>query len=181
MAKKPQKKEQQPRGRNLKGFIRKFISNEGSLKADLTDPKFEFGFNFLHPKGKAPNGKPLGRTFLIIKPKKKNFLELSTSTTISLEHVQILESKSKKDDFLNNVAKLLLLKNTDYRILRERNQYIIMQRIYLNEKKEITEDILYATMRKLYALDVYIVLIIQEICSGKLDPSDIPSGPDFYT
>ena len=178
MAKKPSDKKEN----NLKVKIRNFISKEGVLKTEIHEPKLEFGFSFLHPKGNAPNGKPKGRSFQINKPKKEDFLEIGVSTTISPEHVKkLVDPPEKKVKFYYNLRKLCHLKNITFVIQLNDNRYILIKRIYLTENNKISTNLLYKAMRKLFNLDIYIILAIHEICEGKMKPDDMSSSPSFYT
>lgn len=72
---------------NTKVLIREYLLDEGYLRENIKDPRFDFGFRFEYPKGKTPDGKSTGRTFLVIKPKKIEFIEISRTFRAIREEV----------------------------------------------------------------------------------------------
>ena len=64
----------------LKVLIREYLADT-DLKETLHDPKLDLGLRFLFPKGKAPNGKPQGKPFIVLKNKRNGFLEVSSTIT----------------------------------------------------------------------------------------------------
>jgi hypothetical protein len=99
----------------LKAIIRKFISSFGDLKAERHNPKLDFQFEFTHPKGILPNGKPTGIGFQVLKPKKEDFVEIGSRINIGPNAVKILGAiPKKKMQLFNSITKLSLLKNGIY-------------------------------------------------------------------
>ena len=179
MAKKPVKKLES----KLKPLIRRYILEIGELERELTNSNLEFGFLFHHPKGfikdKFGMKTPRGRVFQANKPKNVDLLALNLRTTISPEHVKILEaSKEKKAKVWDDLVKLCLMKNVEYTINRKENFFILSKVIYLDGKNSISMNQFYKTIRNLLHTDFYSVMIIQKECSGKIDDKDVKIGFD---
>lgn len=181
MAKKPVQKgsSQEPK---LKSIIRKYIQYEGDLKNEIFDPKLEFGFAFTHPKGSHPNGKPKGIGFQAVKPKKENFLELGNRLNISPQHLKILdEDKKKKAKFFDTIQKIFLMKNVSYGINFKENFWVTTHRIYLNDRKKLSMNLFYETMRNLFNSNIYAIQIINKICLGNSHDFDEKEDLSLYT
>lgn len=181
MAKKPVQKKpsQEPK---LKSIVRKYIQYEGDLKNEIFDPKLEFGFVFTHPKGSHPNGKARGIGFQVLKPKKERFIELGSKIQISPQHVKILDAdKKKKTKFFDTIIKIFLMKNVTYIINFKENFWIISHRIYLNDKKTISMNFFYESLRDLFNSNLYAIRIINTICSGDLPDFNGDKDLSLYT
>ena len=181
MAKKPVQKgpSQEPK---LKSIVRRYIQYEGDLKNEIFDPKLEFGFVFTHPKGSLPNGKPRGPGFQVLKPKKEKFIELGSKISMSPEHVKILDAdKKKKNKFFDTILKIFLMKNVTCVINYKENFWIISHRIYLNDKKIISMNFFYESLRNLFNSNLYAIRIINSICSGDLPDFNGDKDLSIYT
>lgn len=179
MAKKPVKKHEP----NLKLLIRRYILEIGELERELTDSSLEFGFLFHHPKGfikdKLGIKIPRGRVFQANKPKNVHLLILSHKTTISPEHVKILEaSKEKIVKVWDEIVKLCLMKNVEYTINRKEHFFILSNLIYLDGKNYISLNTFYKKIRNLLHTDFYSVMVIQNECLGKIVDIDVKKGFD---
>ena len=181
MAKKPVQKgpSQEPK---LKSIVRRYIQYEGDLKNEIFDPKLEFGFVFTHPKGSHPNGKPRGIGFQVLKPKKERFIEIGSKISISPEHIKILDAdKKKKTKFFDTILKIFLMKNATYTINYKENFWIILHRIYLNDKKTISINLFFESIRNLLNSNVYAIRTINTICSGDLPDFNEKEDLSLYT
>ena len=179
MAKKPAQRtpSQEPQ---LKTIIRKYIRYEGDLKNEIFDPKLEFGFAFTHPKGNKPDGKPKGIGFQAIKPKKEDFIELGSRLNISPQHIKILDAdQKKKAKFFGTIQKIFLMKNVAYGINFKENFWITSHRIYLNDKKKLSMNFFYETIRNLFNSNIYAIRLINSICSGNGNNRDFDDGEDL--
>ena len=177
MAKKPAQHNpsQEPK---LKTIILKFVQYEGDLKNEIFDPKYEFGFVFTHPKGSHPDGKPKGIGFQVIKPKKEVFIELGNKLNISPQHLKILDAdQKKKAKFFDTIQKMFLIKNVAYGINFKENFWITSHRIYLNDRKKLSMNLFYESIRNLFNSNIYAIRSINAICSG--DGSDFDEGGDL--
>jgi len=171
MAKKPAQRTPS-QGPKLKAVIRKYIQYEGDLKNEIFDSKLEFGFVFTHPKGSLPNGKPKGIGFQVVKPKKVKAIEFGSRINISPQHVKILDAdKKKKTKVFDTITKIFLMKNVTYAINFKENFWIITHRIYIDNKKTISMNQFYETIRNLFNSNLYAMRNINTVCSGDL--------PDF--
>ncbi len=172
MAKKPAQRNS-PQEPKLKTIVRKYIQYEGDLKNEIFNPKFEFGFAFTHPKGTRPDGKPKGIGFQAIKPKKEVFIELGNRLNISPQHLKILDAdQKKKAKFFDTIQKIFLMKNVAYGINFKENFWITSRRIYLTDKKKLSMNLFYETIRNLFNSNIYAIHLINKICSGNSDSQD---------
>jgi len=177
MAKKPS----QVKKPNLKTLIRRYIQKDGILKMEINNPNLEFSFLFHHPQLLDPNGNPRGLSFQANKPKKEDFIVISTKVDVSPEHVKILETDQKKKHKLyQSLIKLFLLKNVEHQVNRKDNSYIIHKRIFLNHQKLISRKDFYNSLRKIFTTDLHAIVLVQEACSGDFD-LDNYSGSSLYT
>ncbi|MHA2186093.1 MAG: DUF2299 family protein [Promethearchaeota archaeon] len=79
-----------------KRLIREYLLDEGLLREKVSNPKLEFGFQFIFPPGNDPAGRPIGRRMVVIKPKNRKLIVISLGTQISQQHIDALNSL--KDD-----------------------------------------------------------------------------------
>jgi len=179
MAKKPgQVKPQKPL---LKTLIKKYIQKDGVFKAENKNPNLEFGFLFHHPQQLGPNGNPQGLLFQANKPKKEDFIVLSTKVNVSPEHVKILEAgQKKKHKLYQSLIKLFLLKNVEHQVNIKDNYYIIHKRIFLNHQKLISRKDFYNSLRKLFTANLHAIVLVQEAYSRDFDLDNF-SGSTLYT
>ncbi len=157
-----------------KVLIREYLLDEGHLRENIKDPRFDFGFRFEFPIGKTPDGKSTGRTFLVIKPKKKEFIEISSSTKISPVHVKALNSLKdvKKKQFFTDIRKLFFLQNVFFQIDLKNYRYVVIDRIYLEKDGTVSKDFFYRIIRKVFNCVVYSITLLLEYISGKIKPED---------
>jgi len=158
----------------LKSIIREYLS-ETELKETLHDPKLDLGFRFIFPKGKNPQGRPLGRPFTVVKTKNKSFLDISSPVTISEEHIKILNSMKKvaKDKFFRKLTKTFLLKEVFFNFDLKNNRYVIIDNIFFNKNKVISKNTFYKSIKKVLGCVIFSILELQDFCSGEFDISDL--------
>jgi len=145
--------------------IRKFIEKIGQLKETLHDPNIDFGFRVLYPGEK-------GRTILIVKPKKKNVLELQTPTTVSPEHIEKLDNAKKKELF-SILSKLFILKEIHHSVDFKHKRYTLICKYHFEDESKINVDKLHNYIRKIFFVDIYAIGIVQEFVSGRFKSEDI--------
>ena len=58
----------------IKILIQEYLLDEGLLREKISNPKLDFGFQFMFPPGNDPRGRPIGRNMVVIKPKQKNLI-----------------------------------------------------------------------------------------------------------
>ena len=70
----------------LKELIRKYLNEDCSIiKEDSVPENYEFGFIVRYPKIKNKEGKALGNSVSILKPKNKNSIEIGRTITLQKE------------------------------------------------------------------------------------------------
>jgi hypothetical protein len=150
----------------IKELIQEYLSQEGLLKENLTDPKLEFGFKFVFPPV------PMGKIMFVIKPKNKNIIIITIGTQISEPHVNALNAleNSKKLQFFLDLRKFFLLKDVYFRIDLEENRYEISEQMFVEKEGTITKNNFYNSVRKVFNCDAYSNIILEEYCSGKVKP-----------
>jgi len=157
-----------------KVLIREYLLNEGYLRENIKNPRIDFGFRFEFPKGKTPDGKSLGRSFSVVKPKKKNFIEISSGTRIDKIHVNALNSlkDKKKEQFFADLRKLFLHRDVFFHIDLKDHRYVVIDTIYLAKNGGIPKDFFYRIIRKLFTSVILSVILLNEYISGKVKPED---------
>jgi len=150
----------------IKELIQEYLSQEGLLKENLTDPKLEFGFKFVFPPV------PMGKIMFVIKPKNKNIIIITIGTQISEPHVNALNAleNSKKLQFFLDLRKFFLLKDVYFRIDLEEYRYEISEQMFVEKEGTITKNNFYNSVRKVFNCDAYSNIILEEYCSGKVKP-----------
>ena len=71
----------------IKNLIQDYLLDEGLLRGKISDPKLDFGFQFIFPPGKDPLGRQIGRNMVVIRPKNKNLIIVSLGVQISKPHI----------------------------------------------------------------------------------------------
>ena len=150
---------------NIKVLIQEYLTQEGLLKENLVDPKIEFGFKFVFPPV------PMGKIMFVVKPKTKNkdLVVITIGTQISEPHINALNAleNNKKLQFFLDLRKFFLLKDVYFRIDVEYFRYEISDQMFV-EKEEITKNIFYNSVKKVFNCDAYSNIILEEYCSGKV-------------
>jgi len=101
----------------LKTTIRKYLNEDCLLEKESTKintQNYEFGFHVKYPKIKDKDGNGIGSSVSILKPKKKNSIEIATKIYL---HEESLERFNNFDD------------DTKNRILWEISTFIISQNL----------------------------------------------------
>ena len=174
-------------GIRLKAIIRQHLLDEGHLREEIKDPKFEFGFKFQYPISRDATGKEFGRNFVVIKPKNKDLIEVSHGFHLGNPHDKIFDSldNDKKNHFFNEITKIFHIKELGFSInfTPERKVFVVVDKIYVQSGKAISKNPFYKTIKKIYGTVMYCIAIINEILSGK--PGDLSLGekrdPSIYT
>lgn len=158
----------------IKILIREYLLDEGLLRENIKNPKIDFGFRFEFPKGKTPDGKPVGRSFSVVKPKKKNFIEISSGTRIDKIHMNALDSlkDKKKEQFFADLRKLFLHRDVFFHIDFKNLRYVVIETIFLTKNGGISKDFFYRIIRKVFTSVLLSVTLLREYISGKIKPED---------
>jgi hypothetical protein len=166
---------------NIKQFIQDYLLDEGLLRGKISDPKLDFGFQFIFPPGKDPLGRQIGRNMVVIRPKNKNLIIVSLGVQISKPHIKALNSleKPKKMNFFMDLRKSFLLKDVFFRIDINNHRYEITDQIFLNKDEFISKNSLFKTIRKVFNSGAYSNIILGEYCAGKIKPEDFVKSKEF--
>lgn len=113
----------------LKSKVLDYIKMLGLLKSPIKDPNIDFGFTFLYPNKN-------GNNFIILKPKKKNILEIQSRTIISEEHRKNIELKKKKELF-NHLSNVFMSRNLHHMLDLKKNRFMLVSKFYYGEEDEI--------------------------------------------
>jgi hypothetical protein len=164
----------------LKPKIRKLIQMiGGKLDGEIENPKIEFGFKFRYPNPQ------IGRGFSIVKPKKKTYIEIFSTTKLSQEHknafLKLKESKKKK--FIQGIHRITLQNNLTINLQFKKEQaFAIIEKIYFNEDThDLDLNFFYEQVRRIFSCVLLCVMFIQDSLSGDYDPEDYADNPPLYT
>ncbi len=167
----------------IKSLVQDYLLDEGLLRNKIPDPKVDFGFQFTFPPGKDPIGRPIGKKMLVYKPKEKNILVISVGTQISQPHINALNSldETKKVNFFMDLRKHFLMKDVLYRIDIQNYRYEIIDQYFLPKSEDISKDMFFKGVRKVFNCMAYSNIILGEYCAGKVKLEDISKSKEFST
>ena len=167
----------------IKKLIQDYLLDEGLLRGKISDPKLDFGYQFIFPPGKDPLGRQIGRNMVVFQPKKKNLIIVSLGVQISKPHIKALNSleQSKKMNFFMDLRKSFLLKDVFYRIDINNYRYEITDQIFLNKNEFISKNSFFKTIRKVFSSGAYSNILLGEYCAGKIKPEDFVKSKEFTT
>ncbi|MFX0032235.1 MAG: DUF2299 family protein [Candidatus Hodarchaeota archaeon] len=161
----------------IKHLIREYLIEEGLLRQNLPDSqdKLEFGFRFVFPPS------PVGQNMIALKPKDKNLIVISNPIQISPEHVTALNSlkDNKKIRFFMDLRKFFLIKDVFFRIDIKNFRYEISDQLFFNENELISKNDFFRSIRKVFTCAAYSNMILNDYCSFKMKPEDLPKSKDF--
>jgi len=165
----------------IKNLLQDYLLDEGLLREKISNPKLEFGFQFMFPPGKDPMGRPVGRNMVVIKPKQKDLIVISLGTQISQPHIDALNSLKgdKKLQFFWDLRKFFLIKDLFYRIDIQNSRYEISDQIFLKNDGTISKNKFFKSIRRVFDGSAYSNIMLGEYCSGKISPGDFTKGKDF--
>lgn len=164
-----------------KQLIQEYLLDEGLLREKVSNPKLEFGFQFIFPPGNDPVGRPIGRKMVVIKPKNRKLIVISLGTQISKQHIDALNSleDDKKMQFFWDLRKFFLIKDLFYRIDIKKYRYEISDQIFLKQNGTISKNSFFKSIRRIFDGAAYSNIILGEYCSGKIRPDDFMKSKDF--
>jgi hypothetical protein len=159
----------------VKSLIQKYLSDESLLRETMQNPKLEFGFRFVFPGGVNPSGQSVGKNFIVIKPKSRDYLQISIGTKISPPHMEMLNtlSKSKKTSFFNELQKLFFQKGYLFVIDFQNNKYVLTDRIYFEKYETISKNIFFKSVHNLFGTFMCGLILLQEYCADKTASEEI--------
>jgi len=165
----------------IKQIIQDYLLDEGLLRGKISDPKLDFGLQFIFPPGKDPLGRQIGRNMVVIRPKNKNLLVVSLGIQISDPHIKALNSleNEKKMNYFMDLRKSFLLKDVLYRIDIKNYRYEITDQIFLNRDGFISKNSFFKSVRKVFNCAAYSNILLGEYCAGKIKPEDFIKSKEF--
>ncbi|MFX0073712.1 MAG: DUF2299 family protein [Candidatus Hermodarchaeota archaeon] len=165
----------------IKQLIHDYLLDEGLLREKISDPKVDFGFQFIFPPGKDPLGRPVGRSMVVFRPKNKNLIIVSLGIQISKPHVKALDSldQNKKINFFMDLRKSFLLKDVFFRIDIKNYRFEIIDQFFLDVNEVFSKNSFFKTVRKVFNCAAYSNIILSEYCAGKIKPEDLLKSKDF--
>jgi hypothetical protein len=141
----------------------------GNMIEKLKLPNLEFSMKFLYPNPKY------GRTFYVMKPKKKNQLQLFTKTILNAEHKEkYCELEDYKKFELIQIIHRIILRNILTTSLQfEKNHgFTIIENIYYEDKEDLNINLFYQTIRRIFSCTMECVMAIQDFFSGTFNLKD---------
>ncbi|MFX1489310.1 MAG: DUF2299 family protein [Promethearchaeota archaeon] len=165
----------------IKQLIQDYLLDEGLLREKVSDPKLDFGFQFIFPPGNDPMGRPIGRKMVVIKPKNKDLIVVSLGTQISKPHIDALNSlnNDRNMQFFWDLRKFFLIKDLFYRIDVQNFRYEILDQIFLRDDGKVSKNSFFKSIRRVFDGAAYSSIILGEFCSGKISPEDLMKAKDF--
>ncbi len=160
---------------NITQLIQDYLLDEGLLRGKVSDPKLEFGFQFIFPPS------PVGRNMLVFRPKNKGLIIVSLGVQISEPHINALNSLeiTKKMNFFMDLRKSFLLKDVFYRIDIKNHRYEIIDQRFLNKDEFISKNSFFKMVRKVFNGATYSNFILDDYCAGKIKPEDFMKAKEF--
>lgn len=128
MAKKPSS------GPTLKSILRKYLNEDCFIQKEPKHENYEFIFEVKYPKIKDEKGNQKGRAVAILKPKKKNYLEISNKIFLKEEDLNVVnELEINQRAILNNEIKFYLIRqNLLQSINLDKNDLYYLDKLYFN-------------------------------------------------
>ncbi|MFX0082191.1 MAG: DUF2299 family protein [Candidatus Hodarchaeota archaeon] len=165
----------------IKNLIQEYLLDEGLLREKISNPKLDFGFQFIFPPGIDPMRRTIGRNMVVIKPKNKNLIVISLGTQISKPHVDALNSleEDRKMQFFMDLRKFFLVKDLFYRIDLQNYRYEISDQIFLKDNGTVSKNKFFKSIRRVFDSSAYSNIILGEYCFGKIKPEDFMKSRDF--
>ena len=166
---------------NIKRLIQDYLLDEGLLRGKISDPKLDFGLQFVFPPGKDPLGRQIGRNMVVIGPKNKDIIIVSLGIQLSEPHIKALNNldNKKKLRFFMELRKSFLLKDVFYRIDIKKHRYEISDQTFLNKDGYISKNSFFKSVRKVFNCAAYSNIILGEYCAGKIKPEDFLKSKEF--
>ena len=165
----------------IKHLIRGFLLDENILREKITDPKLDFGFQFIYPPGKDSLGHEIGKNMVVISPKNKDLMIISLGIQISKLHINFLNNleNGEKMTFFMDLRKIFLLKDMFYRLDVKNYRYEISDQVFFDNESDISKKSFFKSIRKVFNCATYSNIILEEYCIGEVRPEDSISSKDF--
>lgn len=161
----------------LKEEVRRYIYELGGIiQEEPKIPRLEFAFKFLYPNQK-------GKDILIVKPQKKDFIEISSGTNLSDPHKKAFEKLSNKEKIIliRGLQKIIcdsyLLHN--FIASPERVGYVIIDKIFI--KKSLSVTTLYKSLQTIFCCSLNCIFYMQDTFADETKIEDISSNLYLYT
>ncbi len=164
----------------LKESLRKIIKTEGELLEEPKNINLTFSFVFSFPKGRdSTTGKIVKPIFQANKPKKVNFVQVSSKIGFKKEDMKKVVTKGLDGKFTNSLKRMCLMRDIDYQLefKNEKPFLIISDRL----NYPITHFSFWHSLRHLYFTGIYIMNLFQELFEGKTDIYEFSGSSSLYT
>ena len=165
----------------IKHVIQDYLLDEGLLREKISDPKIDFGFQFVFPPGNDSTGRPVGRRMVVLRPKNKGLIVISLGTQISKPHIDTLNSlkENRKMQFFWDLRKFFLVKDLFYRIDINNYRYEISDQTFLKDNGTVSKNKFFKLIRRVFDGAAYSNILLGEYCLGKIKPEDFLKSKDF--
>ena len=123
----------------------------------------------------------------MIKPKRKELIEVSHGAHLSPEHKKAfnLLNTKEKNKFIKNLQKIILNNGLEFnlRLSQEQQIFIIIDRIFF-ENNRLSINEFYKAVKKTFSCSILCIIYIQDFFSGEFVPKDFfpddLSDPSLY-
>ena len=158
----------------LENLIRDYLLDEGLLNEKISDSRYDFGFMFSYPPG------PKSERMNVIKPKNKNWLFIIIQIQLSEKYANSLKSlkENKGYQFFQDIRKYFLNKEVYFKIDLQKFKYDIHEQVFPDNNGNISKDIFFKRIQRVFYCFLFSNLLLGEYCSGK-EISSSKFGPEF--
>jgi len=149
-------------GPTLKPLIRKYLNEDCFIQSEPKDKNFEFMFEVKYPKLQDEKGNQKGRILAILKPKKKNYLEVLNRIILNEENYKLIqELDDAQRNIINNDIKFYLIsQNLLQTIHLEKNQLTFLDKLYFFDSDYPSMNELYHSIIKIVNSQIVVFDII---------------------
>ncbi len=160
---------------NLKNTIREYLLEGCIIKDEIYNENVDFIFVIEYPMGNDNVGNPIGKPFAILKPKGKSYININSSIIYGQEFGTKLENseKSVRNLFRRNLNSIFLKNNLLFRFNLQKNQYTIVERIYLDRNElNISKNDFFQYLRKILNAHILSTYLLDDFSAGTLKSDD---------
>jgi len=160
--------------KKLKTIIRHHILEIGGLlQKEPKRPQFEYAFKFLYPNDR-------GVDIFAVKPKNKNYIEISTGTDLIKQHKSKFDASDKKNkiSFIRQLRRIIARDKFQFEIISnpERFLFVIIDGVYI--KKSLSINTFYKSVQSVLSCALSCALLIQEYFEEDARLEDLSTRKD---
>ncbi|MFX0069529.1 MAG: DUF2299 family protein [Candidatus Hermodarchaeota archaeon] len=143
---------------NLKLLIRKYLSTDTIITKEIKDPRYEFGFHIIFPNVMNEKGEQKGKPLVVLKPKKKNFVEIVFTAGLGENYRELIRylSEDEKASLEYELSKFAISQNLFQNINLEEYSIVVKEKVYLHESSPLSVNKFYRALKKV--LNVQLLL-----------------------